>query len=251
MIETTPDSGPPEPADRADEAERADRTDHADQADRTDAASDRSEISGDDPGGPSPPTAPPSRPAPRPRRLRAFLIGLVIAAVLAVALFVGLRPKSGSGSDAGPVVGIGTTAPDFTLPALTNGAPVNLDSLGKSRHHPVVLNFFASWCGPCRQETPLLARTAEAERAKGSNIQFVGVDTLDPRSSALPFVQRAGIIYPVVTDDGQVSSGLYGVYGDPQTFFVDADGKVIGHAIGALKPTVLSQWLHRLGGATG
>ena len=274
LIETTPDPGTPEPADPADQAGAADQADaaaQADPADPADPADRRPNRSGrpNRPGRPNRcdigPTGDLGRrprgsfpadgsavPARAPSETAAGVPDRpVIAAVLAVALFVGLRPKSGSGSDSGPVVGIGSTAPDFTLPALTNGAAVNLDSLGKSRHHPVVLNFFASWCGPCRQETPLLARTAEAERAKGSNIQFVGVDTLDPRSSALPFVQRAGITYPVVTDDGQVSSGLYGVYGDPQTFFIDADGKVIGHAIGALKPAVLSQWLHRLGGATG
>ena len=55
------------------------------------------------------------------------------------------------------------------------------------------------------------------------------MDTLDPKSSAIPFVQKAGITYPVGTDDGQVSSGLYGIYGDPQTFFIDAKGTVIGH----------------------
>jgi cytochrome c biogenesis protein CcmG/thiol:disulfide interchange protein DsbE len=114
-----------------------------------------------------------------------------------------------------------------------------------------VLNFFASWCGPCREETPLLARTADEERAKGSKIQFIGIDVLDPRSSAVSFVQKAGITYPVATDDGQVSSGLYGIYGDPQTFFVDADGTVIGHVNGALKPAALTNWLHRLGGAAG
>jgi cytochrome c biogenesis protein CcmG/thiol:disulfide interchange protein DsbE len=173
----------------------------------------------------------------------------VIAALLAVGLFVGLRPK-GSGSASGPVVAVGTAAPDFTLPSLTGGPAVRLDALGKDRHHPVVLNFFASWCVPCRQETPLLARTARSEQAKGSTIQFIGVDTLDPKSSALPFVQSAGISYPVGTDDGRVSGGLYGLYGDPQTFFIDADGTVIGHVRGALTAPELQQWLHRMGATT-
>ena len=114
----------------------------------------------------------------------------------------------------------------------------------------MVLNFFASWCEPCREETPLLARTADAEQAKGSKIQFIGVDTLDPKSSAIPFVQKAGIRYPVGTDNGQVSSGLYGIYGDPQTFFIDARGTIVGHVLGALKPAVLAHWLHRLGSPT-
>jgi cytochrome c biogenesis protein CcmG/thiol:disulfide interchange protein DsbE len=179
------------------------------------------------------------------------VIGSVIALVLAVLLFVGLRPTTGSGSSSGPVVGVGSVAPGFTLPSLAGGTQVNLDALGKDRHHPVVLNFFASWCGPCREETPLLARTADAEQAKGSTVQFVGVDTLDPKSSAIPFVDKAGITYPVATDNGQVSSGLYGLYGDPQTFFLDAEGTVIGHVRGALNQVELQQWLHRLAGSAG
>src|ERR1019366_7558407 len=93
--------------------------------------------------------------------------------------------------------------------------------------------------------------TADAEQAKGSTVQFVGVDTLDPKSSAIPFVDKAGITYPVATDNGQVSSGLYGLYGDPQTFFLDAEGTVIGHVRGALNQVELRQWLHRLGGSAG
>ena len=63
---------------------------------------------------------------------------------------------------------------------------MDLDALGKDRHRPVILNFFASWCGPCQQETPLLARTAAAEQAKGSPIQFIGVDSLDQPSTPCP-----------------------------------------------------------------
>ena len=111
--------------------------------------------------------------------------------MLAVALFVGLGPKSSPGPNPGPA-GIGTAAPDFTLPSLTGGPQVNLYALGKERHRPVVLNFFASWCEPCREETPLLARTADAEQAKGSKIQFIGVDTLDPKSERRPLRAEGG-----------------------------------------------------------
>ena len=205
--------------------------------------------------GGGPPTPPATAPTPSPagpRRLRSLIIGCVIAVALAVFLFVGLGTKSGTGSSPGPVVAVGDVAPAFSLPSLTGGTPVSLDGLGRDRHHPVVLNFFASWCVPCQKETPLLARTAAGEQAKGSKVQFIGVDTADKPSNALPFVQKAGIIYPVGVDfSTQVSSGLYGLYGDPQTFFIDSSGRVVGHVLGPLGQGVLDQWLHRLAGSSG
>ncbi len=172
----------------------------------------------------------------------------MIAAGLGVFLFVGLgsTPKTGAGS--GAVVAPGSIAPDFTLPSLTGGSPVRLDRLGRDRNRPVVLNFFASWCAPCQQETPLLASTARAEQAKGAAVQFVGVDVADPSADALAFVQKSGIPYPVGVDANiRVTSGLYGLDAQPNTFFIDASGRVIGHAIGPVTATQLHGWLRRLG----
>ena len=193
---------------------------------------------------------PPSTPDRRPRRLRAFLIGTVIAAALAVFLFVGLG--TGPGGSPNPVAGVGSVAPNFSLPRLGGGTPVDLESLGVDRHRPVVLNFFASWCIPCIAETPLLAATATAEQAKGSSVQFVGVDVADQPSAALAFVQNAGIAYPVGADrDLQVSSTLYGLVGQPDTIFIDASGHVIGRHLGALDATQLQSWLKRLNASGG
>ncbi len=209
---------------------------------------------GDGPGPPPTPT-PGSTPSPaRPRRLRALLLGCVIAAALAVFLFVGLgtSSNSGTGSASGPVVGVGDVAPNFSLPSLSGGAPVDLKALGSTRHRPVVLNFFASWCIPCQKETPLLARTAAAEQAKGAPVQFIGVDVAEKASDGLAFVQRSGITYPVGADtEVRVTSSLYGLNAEPNTFFIDASGHVVGHVIGAVSATQLSQWLHRLAGSAG
>jgi cytochrome c biogenesis protein CcmG/thiol:disulfide interchange protein DsbE len=178
--------------------------------------------------------------------VRSLAIGSVIAIGLAALLFVALRPNSSKGS-AGPLVPVGSQAPSFSLPPLTGSAPVNLDALGKDAHYPVILNFFASWCVPCQKETPLLAGAAAAEQAKDGPIRFIGVDVNDPPANAVPFVQKAGITYPVGVDQTfRVTSGLYGLYGLPQTFFIDSDGKVLAHTIGAVDAADLRSWMKKL-----
>jgi cytochrome c biogenesis protein CcmG/thiol:disulfide interchange protein DsbE len=196
--------------------------------------------------GPTQPASPGRR---RPRRLRALLVGTVIAAALAAYLFVGL----GIGRQSTPtgVAGVGSTVPDFTVSRLGGGAPVHLDALGVDRHRPVVLNFFASWCTPCRTETPMLAAAAKQAQVSGSPVQFVGIDVNDQTSPALAFVDQAGISYPVGVDPTfRVSSGLYGIVGLPDTVFVDASGRIVGRHLGPLTRAGLDQWLHRLSPAT-
>ncbi len=199
------------------------------------------------------PDAPAAVPAPRPRRprrLRAFLVGVVLAAALAVFLFVGLGTSSNSTSGTGGVVPVGSAAPNFVLPAVTGGAHVDLHALGVDRHHPVVLNFFASWCGPCRTETPMLASTARAEEAKGSVLQFVGVDAADPPANAVPFITQSGITYPVGQDATlRVTAGVYGLNAEPNTFFIDESGTVVGHVIGPVSKGQLDRWIHKLVGS--
>ena len=177
----------------------------------------------------------------------------MLAAVLAVFLFVGLGVTSTSGKDAGTggVVPVGSTAPDFTLPSVPGAAPapVNLYGLGKHRHHPVILNFFASWCVPCRTETPLLASTARAEQAKGSVLQFVGVDGNDLPSDAIPFIHQSGITYPVGQDATlRVTADTYGLIAEPNTFFIDESGTVVGHVQGPVSKGELDRWIHTLVG---
>jgi len=184
-----------------------------------------------------------------PKRLRAFLVGVVLAAALALVLFVGLGTTSSKNSGGGVVVPVGSTAPNFALPSVMGGPPVVLDALGVRRHRPVVLNFFASWCIPCQTETPLLATTAAAEQAKGSVVQFVGVDAADKPADAVPFIQKSGITYPVGQDaDLRVTADVYGLNGEPQTFFIDESGVVVGHVIGPVSATQLDGWIHRLAG---
>jgi cytochrome c biogenesis protein CcmG, thiol:disulfide interchange protein DsbE len=221
---------------------------------------------GDDGGGPGPsPDAgtvsscgavlpsgglgPVARRTPSRRKVRSLLVGSATATVVVVLLIVVLGSKSGSGST-GAVAPVGSQAPGFSLPPLTGSVPVDLAALGKDVHHPVILNFFASWCGPCQKETPLLARTAAAEQADGGDVQFIGVDVNDQPANALPFVQKAGITYPVGVDQTfRVTSGLYGLNGLPQTFYIDSHGTVVGHTIGAIGVAGLRSWVKKLGEA--
>jgi cytochrome c biogenesis protein CcmG/thiol:disulfide interchange protein DsbE len=251
LIEATRPAGL---SDTDSDAEATPTTTPSDGADGGPEAPDGSTGSGSS-GGENPPPGAPTPPAPvpprKPRVARSLIIGSVIAIGLGVFLFVVLPSKSGTGSS-GPLVGIGTPAPNFTLPSLAGGVPVNLDALGKDAHRPVILNFFASWCIPCQKETPLLARTAAAEQARGGPIRFVGVDVNDPTTDALPFVQKSGIAYPVGVDRTfRVTSARYGLYGLPQTFFIDSNGTVIGHKIGAVTGSELQGWVHRLAGSSG
>jgi cytochrome c biogenesis protein CcmG/thiol:disulfide interchange protein DsbE len=201
--------------------------------------------------------APPASGDAYRRRLRSLMIGSGVAAVLAVLLFVVLKPTATTSTGQSAVIGPGSVAPDFTLPNLLSTpaqplAPVNLYALGRDRHRPVVLNFYASWCTPCQVETPLLAAAAKAEEAKGSPVQFIGVDVADLTSAAVTFTQQSGITYPVGADRAlQVTSVVYGLNSEPNTYYIDENGVVIGHTLGAVTQSELDGWLHKLAGSSG
>ena len=140
------------------------------------------------------------------------------------------------------MVPVGSVAPDFTLPLGGGAGPVDLYALGKARHHPVVLNFFASWCVPASRRPRCWRRRPPAEQAKGSVLQFVGVDVAEQTGRAVAVHHQSGITYPVGQDaDTRVAAGLYGLSGEPQTFFIDESGVVVGHHLGAAGPSAARQ----------
>ena len=153
-------------------------------------------------------------------------MGLLLA-LLGIQVFSG---GSGRGLDAALAAGKTAAAPDFSLPRLNGEGTLRLHSL---RGHPVVLNFWASWCIPCKQEAGLLESAAKSYRADG--LVVLGVDAQDFRSDARRFAKRYGITYPILRDGSGSTLARYGGTGFPETWFLDRRGNVVGeHVKGAL-----------------
>lgn len=134
----------------------------------------------------------------------------------------------------------GDAAPPFEAPLLEGEGVLALEDLdGK----PVVLNFWASWCAPCRDEAPLLK---EAHERYGDEVAFVGINIRDARSEAIAFVHEYGLEYPDVRDEGGRIERAYGLTGQPETFFIGADGSIVEHVPG---PIVDESIMMRLVGA--
>lgn len=116
-------------------------------------------------------------------------------------------------------------------------------TLAEIRGTPVLVNIWASWCGPCREEAPLLAA---AHDEYGDRVQFIGVDILDERTSARAFMREFGWTYPSVFDaSGAIRDGL-GLLGQPVTLFYDADGNLVDRWLGPLSREALTSGLERI-----
>jgi cytochrome c biogenesis protein CcmG, thiol:disulfide interchange protein DsbE len=125
-------------------------------------------------------------------------------------------------------------APALTLPRFEGGARTSLsDYHGKV----VVLNFWASWCVPCREESPLLQRWHQRIRSRGGTV--VGVNVLDVSSDARAFVGEYDLTYPMLRDGGGESGKEFGVIGYPETFVIDHRGRVVAVTRGPVDETDL------------
>jgi cytochrome c biogenesis protein CcmG, thiol:disulfide interchange protein DsbE len=157
-----------------------------------------------------------SVPAAAPRRPTGritALIGVAAVTTLAVVALVALTRPPG-----GPTVVKGAPVPEIKGTAL-DGSTVDLAGL---RGKPVVINFWASWCGPCREEMPLLAQKA-AQHAD-SGLQIVGVLSDDTADNGRAFETQYGATWPSVFDADGAIKQAYQVIGRPQSYFVDRNG---------------------------
>lgn len=163
------------------------------------------------------------------------------------ALFLGSAWILYSRQDAGPVAVEGQTeapaagylAPDFTLETL-DGDTFTLSEL---RGQPVVVNFWATWCPPCRAEIP---HFQQASRMYNGQVAIIGVDDGEPRDRVVPFVQEMGMTYPVPLDLSSEVSRRYRVNSLPTTFFIGADGVIANVHIGIINQAVLDEKIEAL-----
>jgi peroxiredoxin len=137
---------------------------------------------------------------------------------------------------------VGAPAPAFSLGRLTGDGDLSLRSL---RGKTVVLNFFASWCDPCKREAPVLEHLWQQDRAQG--LVVLGVDANDLRGDAQRFVHVHGLTYPVVFDhDGLVAANRYAVANLPVTYVLNPRGRIVGGQIlGPVNEHAHSQALFR------
>ena len=179
-----------------------------------------------------------------PRRISPLRVAAIIMAVagvlaLTVLLALGLENRSPVTGRSG-VTRIDKPAPNINMPLYDGGVLTPTDYADR----PAVVNFWASWCGPCRQEAPIFERLSQEYGERG--VLFIGVNIQDAQSDAEAYLREFTITYPNGSDeDGSISID-YGVIGIPVTFFINRDGIVQRRWAGVMRETQLRQWIDEL-----
>ena len=183
-----------------------------------------------------PPPKTPARMGSLRVQISVVVVGVFLAfiALLAYSLSTREAVTGASGSERP-----GKAAPEFSLAALIGGETINLSDYNG---RPVVVNFWASWCAPCRVEMP---HFIDAFEKNGDEVTFIGIDVQDSKRDAEEFITTFQVPvdrgYVIVMDPSAVATIDYGVSGLPATFFIDRDGIVIKRWVGALNGDVLAE----------
>ncbi|MBI4419720.1 MAG: redoxin domain-containing protein [Gemmatimonadetes bacterium] len=167
----------------------------------------------------------------KPWKIVLPLAGLPIVGLLAWGLTQDPR--------AAPTPLVGASAPEFALETLA-GDTLRLADLGSQ---PLLVNYWASWCLPCRDEHPLLVR---ANQEYGTRIRVIGVVYQDTRGNAMRWYQERGGDWTNVLDPRSRTAIEWGVRGVPETFFVSRDRRILYHHVGPVTPPILGTWIPRL-----
>jgi cytochrome c biogenesis protein CcmG/thiol:disulfide interchange protein DsbE len=170
---------------------------------------------------------------------RVLGVGLLVVVPLLVVLFANLGRDPHTINS--PLVG--RAAPPFTLLPVGGGAPVSLASL---RGRPVVVNFWSTWCVPCFEEHPVLRAAAQS---LGPDVRFVGIVYEDEEAAVQAFLRAHGGSYPTLMDADAKTAIAYGVFGVPETYFIDPQGNIAAKFVGPLNRELLGEYLRKAGAA--
>ena len=173
--------------------------------------------------------------------LRVYVTVFVVVGVLALTalLALGLANRSPVTGRSG-VTRVDKPAPPINMPLYSGGDITAADYAGK----PAVVNFWASWCGPCRQEAPIFERLSQEYGERG--VLFIGVNIQDAEADAEAYLRGYDITYPNGRDEDGSISVDYGVIGIPVTFFINRDGIVQRRWAGVMRETQLREWIDEL-----
>jgi cytochrome c biogenesis protein CcmG, thiol:disulfide interchange protein DsbE len=200
-----------------------------------------------------------AQPTSTPKPKRPWLWGLQIVTVGLVAgllaLLIWRVVDKGKGAELVSKISDGRKppAPSFSLPVLWNRSETWPDharqalkdgklSPAELRGRPIVVNFWASWCGPCKEEAALLAASARAYRGR---VVFLGIDVQDFKSDARGFLKRFETPYVSVRDGSGSTYTDYGLTGVPETYWIDARGRIVAHYAGQIDRAQLEDGIRR------
>lgn len=185
--------------------------------------------------------------ATQPQRLTApqLVAALAgVAALVALIVVIGLVLRGGNERSGLGIISIGRAtdvrprpAPDFVLTTF-DGQRIQLSDY---RGRIVVLNFWATWCPPCRLEAPVLQRAAE--RLNDAGVTFLGIDVWDDQAAAIEFLDETGVTYPNAEDTTRLIPVEFGVTGLPETFVIDRQGVLVRRWVGPLSDDDLDNLL--------
>jgi cytochrome c biogenesis protein CcmG, thiol:disulfide interchange protein DsbE len=176
------------------------------------------------------------------------LWSLLILATGAAWIFISAAAPGTTSGGRIPAPQVGFLAPEISLPTAEGGSV----SLSELRGKPVLVNFWASWCPPCRSEMPAMQQLYRELRDQGVVILAVNAANQDDRAAAQEFTRSLGLDFPIVFDLGGQAAGSYAVRSLPSSYFIDPDGVIREIVIGGMSEASLRIRLRKLlGFATG
>lgn len=170
-----------------------------------------------------------------------LVAGLAIGSLLGL-LYILISSQQGSRQTDAQTqkLGIGYPAPEISLETL-DGSTASLQDF---RGHPLVLNFWATWCGPCKEEMPLIA---DFEERYAPDLVVLGLNYGERKETVQAFVEKNGIPFRILLDPAQSTGADYMVRGFPTTYFIDKDGILRSMHIGQLSEDLLTEYMKTIG----